>query len=273
MKNKKEFFVSKKLSWSLLTHRLAQAEKVLVVLDFDGTLAPIVQVPDAARMRPRMKKLLGELKRHPKLHVAVISGRSLADIRKRVGVTRVTYGGSHGMEIRGPGFIFNHREAFLLRPVLKKITQDCRRAFSSVKGVRIEPKRLGVAVHYREVEMKTAPRLLRLLARFRKDTHGLPVRWRPGHKVWEAVPRVGWDKGEALLLLQRHHNNPFVLVIGDDRTDEDMFRVVGRSGVSVRVAPVGKTQARYVLDTQEDVFAVLERMGQLMKKNALKRGK
>ncbi|MBL8022749.1 MAG: trehalose-phosphatase [Elusimicrobia bacterium] len=262
MKKKTDAPVKKKLSWPVLTRCLAREKNVLLVLDFDGTLAPLVRVPDTAQMRPRMYKLLVKLKRHSPLHVAVISGRSLDDIRKRVGVPRLTYGGSHGMEIRGPGFVFNHREALLLRPVVIKLVKDCRRAFSSVKGVRIEPKRLGVAVHYREVDAALVPRLLRLLGQFQKRSQSLPVRWRQGHKVWEAVPRVGWDKGEALLLLSRHLNHPYPIVIGDDLTDEDMFRVVGSKGISIRVAPLGRTQAQYILKNQEEVFSVLERVDQ-----------
>jgi trehalose-phosphatase len=246
--------------WAVMRDRLAGAKRVLVLLDFDGTLSPIVPAPRSARMSPGLKSLLARLNAHPKVHIGIISGRSLPDVSRRVGLETLYYAGNHGLEMQGPDFSFQHPRAFLLRPSVEALGAEGRRTFQGVPGVLVESKHLSLAVHDRRVAAQDRPGFLERLRRFRAATAGRPFRWRRGRRVWELLPRVAWDKGRAAALLSRHLGNPFPIVVGDDRTDEDMFQAMNE-GLTIRVDPSGKqTYAHYMLPSQAEVPLFLERL-------------
>jgi trehalose-phosphatase len=196
--------------------------------------------------------------------VAVVSGRALRDVRRRVALPGAFYAGCHGMEIQGPGFTFRHSEAALRSGAIDAVEEACRRSLRGVQGLLIERKPLSVAVHYRRVSAPARPGLLRVLARLRRRLRARPVTWRRGRLAWEALPRVGWGKGRAAAMLRRLLGNPFPVALGDDLTDEGLFRAA-RHGISVRVAPEGATEARYTLSSQAEVPGFLERLDAALK--------
>jgi trehalose-phosphatase len=167
--------------------------------------------------------------------VAVVSGRDLADVRARVGVDGVVYAGSHGLEIEAPDGV--HEVAPGARAALAAAGKDLAAALPSEPGVLLEPKRYGVAVHWRMADPLVLPAVRRavdtVLARYPS------LRLYEGKKVLELQPNVVWDKGHAVRHLLPAASSgaamPWALYVGDDRTDEDAFRALGPDGAGIVV--------------------------------------
>jgi trehalose-phosphatase len=233
------------------------APRVLSVLDFDGTLAPMVDHPSRARMNSAVRKSLEALTASGR--VAVVSGRSLADVRKRVRVRKLFYSGDHGLEMAGPGFRYTNRAAFLLKRHTGELMRLAKKAMRGIPGVHLEKKGYGISVHYRRVRPARLGQFRKRLFALKQTTNALAFHWTRGHCVWELRPRARWDKGKALLKLWRRLGRPYVVAVGDDVTDEDMFRAVRGRGVGVKVGP-GVTAAGYRLRSQNEVPRLLRRM-------------
>jgi trehalose-phosphatase len=254
--------------WPEVRRRIAAQGRVLFLLDFDGTLAPLAISPQRARISPAVRSLLADLAGRPRTKVAILSGRSLASIKSCVGLARLYYGGNHGLEIRGPGLSFRHPGAAAMRPILARLARTLRRDLGSAAGVLVEDKGLTLSVHYRRALPRRLPGLLGILKRLRARTTALPVRWSRGHKVFEIVPNVAWDKGAAALYLLERLRDPFPVALGDDRTDEDLFAAVRGKGLSVRIGRKGDTRAEYCLSGQSQVTRFLRTVGAAVRSTA-----
>jgi trehalose-phosphatase len=246
--------------WKPLARELGKKKRLFLLLDFDGTLAPLEDRPQRARLPESTKALIRRLGARPGVNVAVISGRSVRDIRRRVSLRSLYYAGNHGLEIEGPGLSFRHPAGEALRPALTKLAGALRRDVRSLRGVLIENKGPTLSVHYRRLRPGHEKEFAALVQTYRKATRSLPLRWRSGHKVWELVPETPWDKGEAALLLLRRLGHPFAIAVGDDRTDEDMFRAVRGIGLTIGISCLRPSNARYCLASQRETGLLLARL-------------
>lgn len=238
-----------------LEKKVRAARKVFVVLDFDGTLSPLVDQPSMAKLPESVLRPLRHLAEIS--DVAVLSGRELTDVRRRVGIRSITYGGNHGIEIVGPGVRYLNPVARKLKKYTQTFFEAARLSFQDVPGVHIETKGFGLSLHYRHVPKTHLGFFKKRLAAFQETTHVDLFQWTKGHLVSEMRPQTGWDKGKALRHLWSGLGNPFVLCVGDDVTDEDMFRALPKTGIGVKVGK-GKTYARYRLAQQIEVARLLE---------------
>lgn len=244
--------------WPEIGALIARQSKVLLLVDFDGTLAPIARAPEEARLPAEIRALLAGFRYRRRVSVAILSGRSLADLRSVVGLPSLYYGGNHGLEIRGPGVSFRSRQAVSTRPVMRSLVKLLRVDLRGFRGVAVEDKGLTLSVHYRRVRRAALPRLQRALGRLRARTSSLPVRWRTGHRVWEVLPEGPWDKGAATRYLMRRLGRPFPVALGDDRTDEDIFAALRGQGISIRVGRKRSSCADFYLDGQGQVVKFLK---------------
>lgn len=242
----------------------AAAGLLLIGLDFDGTLAPIVPHPDDAALPAATRQVLVALTRRPDTRVALVSGRSLADLRQRVDVATAHYAGNHGMEIEGPGVARVHDGAAAARPVLAGIARQLAADLGDVDGVVVEDKGLTLSIHYRRVA--AGAEQARVRQHVLDHCRGMAgVRVTEGRKVVEVRPDVDWHKGRALrflrdTLLVGHPGAP-TLFIGDDRTDEDAFREVGDDGCAIFVGqPPADSAAHAALPAVPDVARFLQRL-------------
>jgi trehalose 6-phosphate phosphatase len=240
------------------------AGAMLLALDFDGTLAPIVPRPDDAAIQPRARTALRRLVGDGRTRVAIVSGRGLDDARRRVGVEGLYFAGNHGLEIDGPGVRRQHEQALAARPLLEACAERLRSALGGMAGVLVEDKGLTLSVHYRLVEDEREQHAVV------RHVHALcggaaELRLTEGKKVVEVRPAVEWDKGRATTFLVEAllGDAPAaapVVFIGDDRTDEDAFRALdGRGeGVIVGNPPPSDTAARSYVRSPEEVAELLE---------------
>lgn len=240
--------------------------RLVLLLDFDGTLAPIVERPELAAMPDHTRRALDRLMGAPGVEVAVVSGRGLADVRERAAIAGIAYAGNHGMEIHGPGIDRIHPEAAAARPVLERAAGLLRDALAPIPGAFVEDKELTLSVHFRLAPRDRVDELFAIVRRLVDPLEG--VHLTEGKQVLEVRPNVDWNKGRAVLFLLDQMRPPPgapVLFFGDDRTDEDAFRALAdhspsAEGVLVAEEPPEHTTARsYVRDPDEvgQVFAAL----------------
>ena len=221
-------------------------------MDFDGTLVEIADTPGAIVVPPSLPRLFARLTKRLQGRVAVISGRSLADLDLYLPVPGLAKSGSHGVELRTTAGM----RAVDPHPMLGLARTRLERFAARDAGLMVEDKPSGLALHYRLAPQHGAAARA-LVAELAKET-GLAVQH--GHMVAELRP-AGFDKGHALRALMAEP--PFAgarpVFIGDDQTDEHAFRAsdaLGGAGVLVRESR--DTAARYFLPSVTAVREWLE---------------
>lgn len=244
----------------LLTERTADlvadiaASRVLLAFDFDGTLAPIVDDPDGAHMRPATSRLFRELcGLYP---CVVISGRAKADVLARLDGAAVRHVvGNHGLEAGG-GLDTYAEETQIARRLLEA-------ALGGARGLEIEDKRYSLAIHYRRAPGKRAARAL-----ITRAIAALPSSMRvvEGKQVVNLVPERAPHKGDALLRLRALEQADTAIFVGDDVTDEDVFTLdePGRL-LTVRIGKSARSAAAYYLRDQRTIDKLLSRLVSLRK--------
>lgn len=251
--------------WSRLRARAAAPSRLLVLVDYDGTLTPIVARPEEAHLSAATRRALRRLLGAPGVHVGVVSGRSLVWLRKRLGLPAAICVGNHGLEIKGRGVAFVHPAARRGTARMRALARKLNRALRGLPGAWVEEKTLSISVHWRGVRPPDVERFHRVVhGVLAADVRRRRVRVTTGKRVIEIRPPVAWDKGRAVAYLRKHLGaaSPAVWYLGDDTTDEDAFRVVNRwGGVSVVVSAVPRRSvARWRVSNSVEVREVLQRI-------------
>ena len=234
--------------------------RVAVFLDYDGTLTPIVSHPENAWLADSMRQTLRELA--ARAPVAILSGRDLDDVRRRVNIDAIVYAGSHGFDIAGPRGLRRQVAADFL-PKLDIAEKELRGALDGILDAQVERKHFSIAAHYRNVRENDILRVKQAVdevaARHRE------LRSMDGKKVYELLPDIDWDKGKAVLwlleTLELEHGDVRPIYIGDDSTDEDAFRALEQRGVGILVTEQPRRSvARYVLKDSGEVELLLRHL-------------
>jgi trehalose-phosphatase len=217
---------------------LGSGGNLILILDFDGTLTPIVSRPDAARLDPTVRRTLRRLAANPRVGLAVLTGRSLRDIRQRIGIKNIVYGGCHGLEIEGPALRITDRKTGQVHPRLENAAKMIESSLARFPGACVERKRYSVALHYRHLARTRVGALSRVVHRAAR-AHNLGII--PGKKVWEFVRPGFRGKSEAVraarfrLKKRREGRSGLVMYIGDDASDTRISRFLGEEGIAVQV--------------------------------------
>lgn len=229
-----------------LLDEISSRPRVLIVLDFDGTLVPFRTRPHLAALGADERRMLRRLD-SGRSRLAMMSGRSVADLRRQVGVPDIFYGGVFGLEIAGPGWRYIHPRARAMKKPLAGLVKSFELLFTDVDGVQIEDKGVGLSIHFRNVPPERRAEFFRRLAHARS---AVPkgFRWQRGRACWEVMPRAFWDKGSASMLLWRRLGRPYLLIIGDERYDEPMLRVAHERGAGLRVGRGTSAASRRLRD-------------------------
>ncbi len=235
---------------------------VVVFLDYDGTLTPIVDRPNLAVLSQDTREALNLLNRH--CPVGIISGRDRRDVSALVNLDSLIYAGSHGFDIAGPASLTLHHEVGTeFASTLDRVEETLRGLLRHVSGSLIERKKFSVAVHYRLVDPDDVARVENVVTRLIADRPEL--RRSEGKKVIEIQPRLDWDKGKALLWLldglKWKERRYCPVYIGDDLTDEDVFRELADRGVGIVVEHGCRfSSATYSLQNPDEVRQFLMRL-------------
>jgi trehalose-phosphatase len=246
--------------------RREKAGHMLIALDFDGTIAPIVPHPDDAQLLPQARPVLEALAERSDTEIALISGRSLRDLQDRVAIHDVYYAGNHGLEIHGPDLHDTVAGAIELVPHVQRCFETLTRVVGDIPGIFIENKRLSLSVHYRMIHDPAIQRRVEEEVEkvFRDHRQGL--RLTTGKRVREIRPDIDWHKGRALLYIieeiesvRGHVQLPMFL--GDDKTDEDAFAALPQRGAGVLVGPAdAETAAASYVQSPDEAVQLLERL-------------
>lgn len=260
----------------------ARNRKIVIFLDYDGTLSPIVDDPDRAFMSADMRSAVKCVAKY--FPTAIISGRSRDMVYQLVGLTELYYAGSHGMDIMFPvkdTMSTNHlhcanstdllgKEANLFQPaseflpVIDEVFRTLVEITKDIKGAKVENHKFCASVHYRNVEEKSWPLIAQ---RVHDALHDYPrLRLTHGRKVLEVRPVIDWDKGKAVEFVLKSLglsdcDNVLPIYIGDDRTDEDAFKVLreGDRGYGILVSSIPKeSKASFSLRDTSEVKEFLE---------------
>jgi trehalose 6-phosphate phosphatase len=199
--------------------------RAAVLLDIDGTLAPIASQPSDAHVPEPTRKLLIELSRRYGV-VACVSGRRASEARAMVSIGTITYLGSHGAELLRAGWtesVLDHRLEGWRRRIYdferQADTRELRRS-----RVRIEDKGAILAFHWRGAPDEQDARALIDAVAARAEAAGLRTHW--GRKVLEVRPPVRIDKGAGITSFLDDEDVDAAMYVGDDTTDLDAFRAL-----------------------------------------------
>ena len=249
------------LSIDDILNRVRESPRVLIGLDFDGTLTPIQNRPDGCRLTSTQRELLSSMAQVPRFQLGVISGRALSDVRSRVGVPDIAYAGNHGFEIdfRNTRFVEPHADS--LRSSLKALVRDLTQRLQSIPGCWLELKGPTASVHFREVESHLVLAVDEIV---RSQLQVWPdFLLREGKCVLEIRPRIDWNKSHAVRWIReqafRQDEDSLLLYFGDDTTDEDVFR----AWPGEIMLGVGTLASPYTHSRLEDPDAVWELLSQI----------
>lgn len=236
---------------------------LLLLMDYDGTLTPIVERPEEAIIPTDMKRHLLQLsKRYP---IAIISGRALKDIRKLVGLRKIYYAGNHGLEISGPSLRLVRPEAEKVAPTVSEICNDLMVKLGHIDGVIVEDKGLTASIHHRLVAPGKLGELKRIFTKTtRPHLRAGRVKIARGKKVLEIRPNINWGKGKAVLWIieaLKPKGEALPIYLGDDETDEDAFRALRGRGMTILVSKTPrKSNAEYFLRDVGEVKVFLRKL-------------
>lgn len=240
-----------------------QGKTLIFLLDYDGTLTPIVKKPGLARLSKRGKNILRRLCK--KFIVGIISGRKLDDVMRRVGIKRIFYVGNHGFEICGPSTKVTFGAAKLPRRSAAVLVKKLKNKVSDIKGIFIEDKGITFSLHYRPAKHNDYLKARKVFFQIIKPyILKRKVRITYGKKVIEVRPNIAWDKGKAsswiVKMLKKKYDLAKVVpvYIGDDVTDEDAFRALKASGITVLVGK-RKTKAEFTVKNVPEVYKFLKK--------------
>ena len=253
----------------------AAGKLITVFLDYDGTLTPIVNNPDAAFLSEHVREAVRRVARL--FPTAIISGRGREKVEQFVQIKELFYAGSHGMDIAGPKVMpinidgssddgmATFQPAAQYEPMMKQLGEELWTAIGSIHGATVENNKFCVSVHFRNC---AAGDYSAVMAAVEEVTaHYQELHITRGRKVLEVRPKMDWNKGSALLHLLRmlglEEREVYCLYIGDDRTDEDAFQVLSETGTGSGILVTTKrkdTAGRWTLKDPSEVAAFLYRL-------------
>jgi len=239
------------------------SHKLALLLDFDGTLSPIAPHPDLADLPNETRSVLQRLSNHSDVFIAIISGRSVENVQKKVGIDGITYAGNHGLEILHPdGSKFVHPMPVECEGKVSKLLQALQDSVCK-DGAWVENKGALLTFHYRETPLEIRPTMIPK-ARETIIKYGFtPVE---ANCAIEAKPPVSWNKGRATIYILRTafgvdwSERIKIIYAGDDLTDEEAMTALKGMATTFRISSshIIKTAADHRLPSTDSVLTMLK---------------
>ena len=250
---------------SEIINEIRDTDHILLCLDYDGTLVPICKNPSLAKLSPEAKELLTDLSQNPCIFMNIISGRPLNEIKKLIGIENILYAGNHGFEISNKQHHWVYPEAKKIKPLLKNVVKELKAQLDTIDGILIEDKGLTLSIHYRNVAGKSAKDIKKIIQDI-VSPYRETLRITSGKKVYEVRPKIDWDKGKAIIKMQQMLNlkeKILKVYIGDDKTDEDAFKILRENDISIVVGYKKYSKAHYFCKNSKEVILFLRHLKSL----------
>jgi trehalose 6-phosphate phosphatase len=254
-----------------INKKILQSNALFLFLDYDGTLVPFKEKPTQVTTPEKIKKVLRQLQKNPTVTVSIVTGRTLKDIKHLLHLRGVNYIALHGLQMESAdGYQFRWEPAEHARSALKAIKENMHRELKGEKGAFLEDKERTMVLHYRLLP-KNRVHVVR--EKFINAVHDYDnektLEIISGAKVIEARPK-GWNKGKAVemfLANSKPVKHKLIIYIGDDITDEDAFRFLGKRGITIHVRNQSrrKTAAQYWVKNPGDVYCFLQSLPLLVR--------
>ncbi|MCO5574936.1 hypothetical protein L7F22_028731 [Adiantum nelumboides] len=263
----------------------AVGKRIAIFLDYDGTLSPIVEDPECAFMSDEMRTAVKEVANL--FPTSIITGRSREKVYEFVRLPELYYAGSHGMDIMGPaegcnGFKAHGAKAVdekgnemvIFQPasefthVMNEVFKLLEQKASKIPGAKVEHNKFCISIHFRCVKEES---WLALAEQVQHVLNAYPnLRLTHGRKILEIRPSIAWNKGKALDYLLRalglgNRKDVFPIYLGDDRTDEDAFKVLKRRKTGLGILVSNTVKETNALCSLREPSEVLEFLRHLVK--------
>ena len=206
--------------------------------DFDGTLVPLQADPMACHLSASQAATLIALAAVPGVHITIVSGRRLVDLRSRIGIAGLGYVGNHGLEIATPSHNFVHPGALALATRLAGWQSTLQAVLEPLTGAWIENKELSLSIHYRTLAASRRQEFMAVIENHKGAiTEDGQLLISDAKQVVEIRPNLGWTKGSAIQVVDDYINDGYInddyinkdrkrakrVYFGDDISDEDAF--------------------------------------------------
>ncbi|XP_018915964.1 LOW QUALITY PROTEIN: uncharacterized protein [Bemisia tabaci] len=246
-----------------LSKYIGNTDKLALMLDYDGTLAPIAPHPDLAILPPETKHVLERLSNMPEVYISIISGRNVNNVKAMVGIEGLTYAGNHGLEILHPDgsrFVhpmpveFEDKVSDLLKVLQEQVCKE---------GAWVENKGALLTFHYRETPLDVRQEMVAQAKLLIEQAGFKPAQ---AHCAIEAKPPVQWNKGRASIYILRTafgldwSERIRIIYAGDDTTDEDAMEALKGMAATFRVtqSQIIRTVAERRLPSTDSVLTMLK---------------
>lgn len=246
-------------NFSKFEKKLKQSENVLLYLDYDGTLSHFKKDPKAAYPVKGIKKVIKEISKFKFLKIAIISGRSLKDLKNMIKLNNVYYAGLHGLEMKdySPQNLNKKEIQYYKNMIKENYPNEIKN-----ENLYLENKKFVLSIHYRNnyKDVKELKFFIKNLV----DTNKYEVM--EGRKILEIRPK-NWDKGKAVTMIRKKSfddNKPLEIYIGDDTTDEDAFSVINGFSIYVKNENQISEMANFCLNNPDEVLIFLKRLKNLL---------
>ena len=241
-----------------LTDQFQKTQRRLLLLDYDGTLVPFAKTPEEARPDAELLKLLAELNNSAKNEVVIISGRDKNTLDKWLGGLKTAMVAEHGVWMKAKGGDWEMMTG-LSDDWKDEVRVILKLAVDRIEGSLIEEKDYSLAWHYRKADPRISERHIREIVNDLLNlTANSNLKVLEGSKVVE-VKNANLNKGLTAQQWLSRQGWDFVLAIGDDVTDEDLFKALPQNAWSIKVRP-GISAARFSLVSPDEVRALLKEL-------------
>jgi trehalose 6-phosphate phosphatase len=244
--------------WGSISRRVQSSKRVVMFLDFDGTLVRLAPTPKQVRVEERTRSVLKKLAQRRGVTLVIISGRRRAELQHFIRLPNLTYLGLYGWESNG-----RIRLPFSVREALACTILDVAAQFPAKSGVWVEPKGGTFSVHLLGASAETRRRVRELAEKLVRARRGI-LKLIANLRDLEVTPALIGDKGAGVrkILHEPARRGALPIYFGDDLSDEPGF-AAARAGISVLVGKRRATQAKFCLRGPAEVAEALSRMEEL----------
>ncbi len=257
-----------------LVHAYRRGGPLLLLFDYDGTLAPIAAHPRLATLPAETRQVLARLMKCDNVRIGVLSGRTLDDLKTMLALPGLYLAGTGGLELELDGVKVVHPFASVAAATLQDVGRQLQEHLAAYPDAWVENKRCAWTAHYRNVP---ANQIGELCAGIEEvvDPYEGQVRVVPGPMALEITADLDWNKGEAIRLILTHLGVPNVtaLFAGDGANDAEAFETVAsRGGICIGIGADALRDAEYRLPDPPALTAFLDRLCASLEKTKPARG-